>query len=209
MEATSADDLEAARHWWVFLVTGILWILFAWIVLSFDYDSVWAVAVFFGFGMIAGGIMTIMVGRRHAELALAARGVRDHRDHRRAHRPDLAGADVPRARRDHRLVRHDRRGPRPRDGVRHQGRERPVVAAAHPRHRPGADRVLGHRVLRALDHVARDLGRCDRAWPAASPACSSGSASITPASSCATGWPARRRPAPERRARRPIGGRSA
>ena len=62
MEATSADELEAARHWWVFLVTGILWILFAWIVLSFDYDSVWAVAVFFGFGMIAGGIMTIMVG---------------------------------------------------------------------------------------------------------------------------------------------------
>ena len=62
MEATSADDLDAARHWWVFLVTGILWILFAWIVLSFDYDTVWAVAVFFGFGMLAGGVMTIMVG---------------------------------------------------------------------------------------------------------------------------------------------------
>ena len=62
MEATSADDLDAARHWWVFLVTGILWILFAWIELSFDYDTVWAVAVFFGFGMLAGGVMTIMVG---------------------------------------------------------------------------------------------------------------------------------------------------
>jgi uncharacterized membrane protein HdeD (DUF308 family) len=61
MESTEVDEL-AARHWWVFLLAGVLWILFAWVVLSFDYDTVWAVAVFFGFGMIAGGSMTIMLG---------------------------------------------------------------------------------------------------------------------------------------------------
>jgi uncharacterized membrane protein HdeD (DUF308 family) len=62
MESTGVDELEAARHWWVFLLVGVLWILFAWVVLSFDYDTVWAVAVFFGFGMIVGGVMTIMLG---------------------------------------------------------------------------------------------------------------------------------------------------
>jgi uncharacterized membrane protein HdeD (DUF308 family) len=63
MESTVADAREATKHWWVFLVSGILWILFAWVVLSFDYDTVWAVAVFFGFGLLAGGMMTIMLGR--------------------------------------------------------------------------------------------------------------------------------------------------
>jgi hypothetical protein len=61
-DATVEDDLEAARHWWVFLIAGILWIIFAWVVLSVDYDTVWAVAVFFGFGLIAGGLMGIMIG---------------------------------------------------------------------------------------------------------------------------------------------------
>ena len=50
----------AADSWWVFLLAGILWILFAWVVLSFNYETVWAVAVFFGFGLIGGGLMMIM-----------------------------------------------------------------------------------------------------------------------------------------------------
>ena len=64
MESRAVDELaeETTRQWWVFLVSGILWILFAWIVLSFDYDTIWAVAVFFGFGMIAGGVMSVMIG---------------------------------------------------------------------------------------------------------------------------------------------------
>lgn len=53
---------EVTRNWWVFLVSGIAWILFAWVVLSFDFDTVWAIAVFFGFGLLAGGAMTIAVG---------------------------------------------------------------------------------------------------------------------------------------------------
>lgn len=64
MEARAAEEVteEVTRHWWVFLVSGILWILFAWVVLSFDYTTIWAVAVFFGFGLIAGGAMSVMIG---------------------------------------------------------------------------------------------------------------------------------------------------
>jgi uncharacterized membrane protein HdeD (DUF308 family) len=67
MDPIVADDIaeleaEAARHWWVYIVGGILWILFAWIVLSFDYTTVWAVAVFVGFGLLAGGLMGVVIG---------------------------------------------------------------------------------------------------------------------------------------------------
>ena len=54
---------EAARHWWLYLVTGIAWILFGFLVLSFDLRTVWGVAVFFAIGLIAGGV---------AELAAAS-----------------------------------------------------------------------------------------------------------------------------------------
>lgn len=53
----------AARGWWVHLLVGFLWLLFAFVVLSFDLDTVWAVAVFFGAGFLVGGA---------AELAVAA-----------------------------------------------------------------------------------------------------------------------------------------
>ncbi|MGH9272217.1 MAG: HdeD family acid-resistance protein [Ilumatobacteraceae bacterium] len=64
MESRAIQELpeEITRQWWVFLVSGVLWILFAWVVLSFDYTTVWAVAVFFGFGLIAGGAMSVMIG---------------------------------------------------------------------------------------------------------------------------------------------------
>lgn len=64
MDRRTADDAlaGAVKHWWWFILAGILWILFAWIVLSFNYETVWAVAVFFGVGMIAGGLMNIIVG---------------------------------------------------------------------------------------------------------------------------------------------------
>jgi uncharacterized membrane protein HdeD (DUF308 family) len=64
MEQSYVDEAtaDAAKHWWWFIVAGILWILFAWVVLSFDYTTVWAVAVFFGIGLIGGGLMTIIVG---------------------------------------------------------------------------------------------------------------------------------------------------
>ena len=57
-----AEDVEeASRHWWMFLLLGILWILFAFVVLSFNYDTVWAIAIFFGLGFIAGGIMSLVM----------------------------------------------------------------------------------------------------------------------------------------------------
>jgi uncharacterized membrane protein HdeD (DUF308 family) len=62
METRRSLTEEAASLWWLPLVTGILWILFAFVVLSFTYTTVWAVAVFFGFGLIIGGLMEIMVG---------------------------------------------------------------------------------------------------------------------------------------------------
>jgi uncharacterized membrane protein HdeD (DUF308 family) len=55
---------EASGLWWLFLINGILWILFAFVVLSFTYTTVWAVAIFFGIGFIIGGLMEIMVGTR-------------------------------------------------------------------------------------------------------------------------------------------------
>jgi uncharacterized membrane protein HdeD (DUF308 family) len=55
-------DREDASLWWVFLLSGIVWILFAWVVLSFNYSTVWAIALFFGLGMIGGGLMELMIG---------------------------------------------------------------------------------------------------------------------------------------------------
>jgi uncharacterized membrane protein HdeD (DUF308 family) len=64
--STTADlaDLADAgraitRRWWLFLLTGILWIIYAFIVLSASVTSVWAVAVLFGVGFISGGIVEI------------------------------------------------------------------------------------------------------------------------------------------------------
>ena len=59
--------------------------------LSFDYTTVWAIAVFFGFGFIIGGIMELGARLPDEELALAAHPVRDHRHRRRDHGAHLAG----------------------------------------------------------------------------------------------------------------------
>jgi uncharacterized membrane protein HdeD (DUF308 family) len=39
---------EAGRYWWVFLVSGVLWLLIAWIVLRMNQTSVAAVGVLIG-----------------------------------------------------------------------------------------------------------------------------------------------------------------
>jgi uncharacterized membrane protein HdeD (DUF308 family) len=44
-------------NWGWFLVAGIAWIVFAFIVLSFNYSTVWAITLFFGIGFILGGVM--------------------------------------------------------------------------------------------------------------------------------------------------------
>ena len=53
------DMQEVTRGWGWFLAAGIAWIVFAFIVLSFNYTTVWAIAVFFGIGFIFGGVMEL------------------------------------------------------------------------------------------------------------------------------------------------------
>jgi uncharacterized membrane protein HdeD (DUF308 family) len=48
-------------NWGWFLAAGIAWLVFAFVVLSFNYASVWAVAVLFGIGFIVGGVVEFMV----------------------------------------------------------------------------------------------------------------------------------------------------
>ena len=47
---------SAARSWWLFLLTGLLWLLFAIIVFRFDYTTVTAVSVLFGVVAIVAGV---------------------------------------------------------------------------------------------------------------------------------------------------------
>ena len=55
------DMRTVTRSWGWFLLAGIAWIVFAFLVLSFNYRTVWAIAVFFGIGFIMGGIMELAV----------------------------------------------------------------------------------------------------------------------------------------------------
>ena len=72
---------EAARYWWIFLVIGAGWLLFAIIVFRFDWRSVSAISILFGIVVIAAAIeevFAVFAGERsgwarfgHALLALA------------------------------------------------------------------------------------------------------------------------------------------
>jgi uncharacterized membrane protein HdeD (DUF308 family) len=50
---------RVAPPWWLLLVTGIGWILVSLIVLRFDYTSVHAISLLFGFVALAAGAMEI------------------------------------------------------------------------------------------------------------------------------------------------------
>ena len=60
-QSMSVEAKTVTRAWGWFLVAGIAWIVFAFILLSFNYRTVWAIAVFFGIGFIIGGIMELAV----------------------------------------------------------------------------------------------------------------------------------------------------
>jgi uncharacterized membrane protein HdeD (DUF308 family) len=45
--------------WWLLLVTGISWVLVSLIVLRFDYTSVYAISLLFGFVAIAAGALEV------------------------------------------------------------------------------------------------------------------------------------------------------
>jgi uncharacterized membrane protein HdeD (DUF308 family) len=54
------DEVEvvesAARRWWLFLVTGIAWLVFALIVFQWDYTTIYAVSILFGCAAIFAGL---------------------------------------------------------------------------------------------------------------------------------------------------------
>ena len=47
---------SASRFWWLYLVTGVLWLWVTLIILSLDIDTVYAVAILFVFVAIGAGI---------------------------------------------------------------------------------------------------------------------------------------------------------
>jgi uncharacterized membrane protein HdeD (DUF308 family) len=51
---------ELGRKWWLLLLLGIGWLLFAWVVLSFKFNTVWAVAIFAGCAFIVGGVAELV-----------------------------------------------------------------------------------------------------------------------------------------------------
>jgi uncharacterized membrane protein HdeD (DUF308 family) len=55
MEPMSVEE-AAGKLWWIFIVTGSLWILFSLIMFQFDYTSVTAVSILFGAVCIAGAL---------------------------------------------------------------------------------------------------------------------------------------------------------
>jgi len=70
---------EASESWWLFVVTGVVWFVFAAVVLSFTYNTVWAIAIFFGVSLLMVGvtefaIMALSPRHKviHALLAVAA-----------------------------------------------------------------------------------------------------------------------------------------
>ena len=47
---------EAADRWWMFLVTGIGWLVFALLVFQWDYTTVYAISILFGIVALVAGI---------------------------------------------------------------------------------------------------------------------------------------------------------
>jgi uncharacterized membrane protein HdeD (DUF308 family) len=56
-----AEARAVGRQWWVFLVTGIAWLVYSWIVLSLGDTTVWAIAILAGLGFIAVGVNEFMI----------------------------------------------------------------------------------------------------------------------------------------------------
>ena len=47
---------EAADRWWLFLVTGIAWLVFALLVFQWDYTTVYAISILFGIVALVAGV---------------------------------------------------------------------------------------------------------------------------------------------------------
>jgi uncharacterized membrane protein HdeD (DUF308 family) len=53
---------EGARYWWVFLLTGVAWLLIAWLVLRMDITSIAAVGVLLGVVFLAASVNEVGLG---------------------------------------------------------------------------------------------------------------------------------------------------
>ena len=60
--AEFVDDTEVAlaMNWWLPVVFGVLLILYSFVVLSFTIETVWAIAIGMGIGLILAGIAELM-----------------------------------------------------------------------------------------------------------------------------------------------------
>jgi uncharacterized membrane protein HdeD (DUF308 family) len=54
---------EATRYWWLFLISGILWLLVGWLVLRMDITSIAAVGVMLGVVFLLAGINEVAISR--------------------------------------------------------------------------------------------------------------------------------------------------
>lgn len=48
-------------RWWLYLISGIAWFLFAFLALTWNLATVWGIAVFAGIGLIIGGLFEFVV----------------------------------------------------------------------------------------------------------------------------------------------------
>lgn len=61
-QARSRTSLASlSSPWWVFLITGVLWILIAWIVLRFDYTSISAISALAGTVILIAAIAELFM----------------------------------------------------------------------------------------------------------------------------------------------------
>ena len=69
---------EAAGRWWIFLVTGIAWLVFSLLIFRFDMTSVTTIGILFGVLAIIAGLnefMAIMVSTRGWQITHGILGV--------------------------------------------------------------------------------------------------------------------------------------
>ena len=59
---------DTADRWWIFLITGIAWLVFALIVFQWDYTSVSAISYLFGVVAIVAGVNELL------EISISTRG---------------------------------------------------------------------------------------------------------------------------------------
>jgi uncharacterized membrane protein HdeD (DUF308 family) len=71
LDRPNVVEVEVTRAWWVLLVTGALWLVFGWVVLSVrnEITTVWAVAVY-------AGILFVLFGAGEWATAFVAPGWR-------------------------------------------------------------------------------------------------------------------------------------